>query len=195
MGTAMTCERSLFCSAESVSVGRFRMSVSSFVTSDGLAVDPQTPVQIKVGRAADPVSFTQSVATALGSKLTAARKKGDLWWVHPDSRTKVTIEFVQRTDGTAKPLRIHTVTIVQDVSRATSQELADTSSVAKAPAAEESNGLIEAVLRSTLLETVLGDEVPALDLCGVHTQVHVASVNVGVPLLDDTCTPVAFFSV
>ena len=55
--------------------------------------------------------LTHSMATRLGKKLTDVRKNGDLWWLRPDGKTQVTIEYVQRADGSVEtqenPHRCH----------------------------------------------------------------------------------------
>merc|ERR1712194_961096 len=47
----------------------------------------------------DCMPLTHSIATRLGKKLTDVRKSGDLWWLRPDGKTQVTIEYLQRADG------------------------------------------------------------------------------------------------
>merc|ERR1712025_1194635 len=46
-----------------------------------------------------------------GKKLTDVRKDGSLWWLRPDGKTQVTIEYQQNEDGSVEPLKIHTVVI------------------------------------------------------------------------------------
>merc|ERR1712032_953177 len=55
--------------------------------------------------------LTHSVATKLGKKLTDVRKSGELWWLRPDGKTQVTIEYKQNTDGSVEPIKIHTIVI------------------------------------------------------------------------------------
>merc|ERR1712224_319369 len=55
--------------------------------------------------------LTHLLATLLGKKLTDVRKSGHLWWLRPDGRTQVTIEYKQHADGSVEPLKIHTVVI------------------------------------------------------------------------------------
>merc|ERR1711920_384679 len=43
--------------------------------------------------------------------LTDVRKDGSLWWLRPDGKTQVTIEYKQKADGSVEPLKIHTVVI------------------------------------------------------------------------------------
>merc|ERR1712070_1026248 len=59
----------------------------------------------------DCMPLTHSVATKLGKKLTDVRKNGKLWWLRPDGKTQVTIEYLQKTDGAVEPKKIHTVVI------------------------------------------------------------------------------------
>jgi len=55
--------------------------------------------------------LTHMMATQLGKRLTDVRKDGSLWWLRPDGKTQVTIEYKQHTDGAVTPLKIHTVVI------------------------------------------------------------------------------------
>jgi len=55
--------------------------------------------------------LTHLFATKLGKQLTDVRKDGTLWWLRPDGKTQVTIEYKQHTDGSVTPLKIHTVVI------------------------------------------------------------------------------------
>merc|ERR1719364_137201 len=59
----------------------------------------------------DCMPLTHSMATRLGKVLTEVRKSGLLWWLRPDGKTQVTIEYVQKADGSVEPIRIHTVVI------------------------------------------------------------------------------------
>merc|ERR1711885_99192 len=60
---------------------------------------------------ADCMPLTILMATRLGKKLTDVRKSGHLWWLRPDGKTQVTIEYMQNEDGSVEPLKIHTVVI------------------------------------------------------------------------------------
>merc|ERR1712054_634637 len=60
---------------------------------------------------ADCMPLTHSMATRLGKKLTDVRKSGHLWWLRPDSKTQVTIQYLQKADGSVEPQKIHTVVI------------------------------------------------------------------------------------
>merc|ERR1711865_1099576 len=55
--------------------------------------------------------LTHMMATQLGKKLTDVRKDGSLWWLRPDGKTQVTIEYKQHTDGSVTPIKIHTFVI------------------------------------------------------------------------------------
>merc|ERR1711985_176314 len=59
----------------------------------------------------DCMPLTHSIATRLGKKLTDVRKDGRLWWLRPDGKTQVTIEYKKNDDGSVEPLKIHTVVI------------------------------------------------------------------------------------
>ena len=52
---------------------------------------------------------TNSMTTLWRNKLTDARKNGDLWWLRLDGTTRMTIEYVQRDDGSVGPRKTHTV--------------------------------------------------------------------------------------
>merc|ERR1711977_783476 len=60
---------------------------------------------------ADAMPLTHSMATRLGKTLTDVRKSGELWWLRPDGKTQVTIEYEQKPDGSVEPKKIHTVVI------------------------------------------------------------------------------------
>jgi len=55
--------------------------------------------------------LTHTLATQLGKRLTDVRKDGSCWWLRPDGKTQVTIEYKQHTDGSVEPLKIHTIVI------------------------------------------------------------------------------------
>merc|ERR1712183_596865 len=100
-------------------------------------------------------------ATRLGKKLTDVRKSGELWWLRPDGKTQVTIEYLQREDGSVEPKKIHTVVISTqhaEPSKATRcKEVAGyTGEEMTAPSMEEMNKLIvEKVVKATLQEIKL----------------------------------------
>merc|ERR1712003_441233 len=110
---------------------------------------------------ADCMPLTHSVATRLGEKLTDVRKSGLLWWLRPDGKTQVTIQYKQHEDGSVEPLKFHTVVISTqhaEPSKATRRkEVAGyTGPDDTAPSMEEMNKLIEEkVIRRTLSEIIL----------------------------------------
>jgi len=127
----------------------------------------------------DCMPLTHSMATRLGKTLTDVRKSGLLWWLRPDGKTQVTIEYLQKADGSVEPLRIHTVVISTqhaEPSKATRcNEVAGyTGPDATAPSMEEMNKLIiQEVVVKTLSEIILKNGKPALTLYGDHTNMHI----------------------
>merc|ERR1719449_542540 len=127
----------------------------------------------------DCMPLTHSMATRLGKKLTDVRKSGELWWLRPDGKTQVTIEYLQRADGSVEPQKIHTVVISTqhaEPSKATRcKEVAGyTGPDATAPTMEEMNKLIEEkVIKKTLEEIKLKNGKPAITLYGSHTHLHI----------------------
>jgi len=123
----------------------------------------------------DAMPLTHSMATRLGKKLTDVRKNGDLWWLRPDGKTQVTIEYVQRADGSVEPRKIHTVVIstqhAEPLKAVRSKEVAGYSGPEEtAPSMEEMNKLIEEkVIRKTLEEIILKNGQPALTLYDTAT--------------------------
>merc|ERR1739847_18152 len=104
----------------------------------------------------DCMPLTHSMATRLGKKLTDVRKSGKLWWLRPDGKTQVTIQYLQRADGSVEPQKIHTVVISTqhaEPSKATCcKEVAGYKGAdATAPSMEEMYKLIEEnVIKKTL---------------------------------------------
>merc|ERR1711985_128052 len=47
---------------------------------------------------ADCMPLTHSMATRLGKTLTDVRKSGELWWLRPDGKTQVTIQYRQNAE-------------------------------------------------------------------------------------------------
>lgn len=127
----------------------------------------------------DCMPLTHSMATRLGKKLTDVRKSGELWWLRPDGKTQVTIEYLQRVDGSVEPKKIHTVVISTqhaEPSKATRcKECAGYSGADEtAPSMEEMNKLIEEkVIKRTLEEIKLKNGDAALTLYGAHTHLHI----------------------
>merc|ERR1712113_1041970 len=128
---------------------------------------------------ADCMPLTHSVATKLGKTLTDVRKSGELWWLRPDGKTQVTIEYKQKPDGSVEPQKIHTVVISTqhaEPSKATrKKEVAGyTGPDATAPSMKEMNDLIvEKVVKRTLAEIKLKNGQPALSLFGDHTPLYI----------------------
>merc|ERR1712217_36548 len=119
------------------------------------------------------------MATRLGKKLTDVRKSGLLWWLRPDGKTQVTIEYLHNSDGSVEPKKIHTVVISTqhaEPSKATRRkEVAGyTGPDATAPSMEEMNKLIvEEVVKKTLQEIILKNGKPAITLYGDFTHLHI----------------------
>ena len=59
----------------------------------------------------DCMPLAHSMATRLGKTLTDVRNSGELWWLRPDGKTQVTIDYKQKADGFVEPQEIHTVVI------------------------------------------------------------------------------------
>jgi len=123
--------------------------------------------------------LTHSMATRLGKKLTDVRKDGSLWWLRPDGKTQVTIEYVEKADGSVEPQKIHTVVI--STQHAEPSKAVRTKECAgykgpemTAPSMEEMNKLIvEHVVKETLKEITLKNGKQALTLYGDHTHLHI----------------------
>merc|ERR1712050_229140 len=123
--------------------------------------------------------LTHSMATLLGKKLTDVRKSGHLWWLRPDGKTQVTIEYLQKADGSVEPRKIHTIVIstqhAEPLKATRRKEVAGyTGPDATAPSMEEMNKLIvEEVVKKTLEEIKLKNGNPAITLFGDHTHLHI----------------------
>merc|ERR1712184_168504 len=128
---------------------------------------------------ADCMPLTHSVATKLGKTLTDVRKSGELWWLRPDGKTQVTIEYKQLADGSVEPVKFHTVVISTqhaEPSKATRcKEVAGYKGAdATAPSMEEMNKLIvEKVVKKTLEEIKLKNGKPAISLFGDFTHLYI----------------------
>merc|ERR1712070_44846 len=118
-------------------------------------------------------------ATRLGKKLTDVRKSGLLWWLRPDGKTQVTIEYLQKADGSVEPQKIHTVVISSqhaEPKKATKCKEMEgyTGKDETAPSMEEMNRLItKEVVEKTLEEIILKNGQPAITLYGAHTNMHI----------------------
>merc|ERR1712099_139548 len=127
----------------------------------------------------DCMPLTHSMATRLGKKLTDVRKSGLLWWLRPDGKTQVTIEYLQKADGSVEPRKIHTVVIstqhAEPLKATRCKEVAGyTGKDATAPSMEEMNKLIvEEVVKKTLAEITLKSGASAITLFGDHTHLHI----------------------
>merc|ERR1711877_96052 len=127
----------------------------------------------------DCMPLTHSMATRLGKTLTDVRKSGELWWLRPDGKTQVTIEYLQKADGSVEPQKIHTVVISTqhaEPSKATRRkEVAGyTGPDAVTPTMEEMNKLIvEEVVKKTLQEIKLKNGDAAITLFGDHTHLYI----------------------
>jgi S-adenosylmethionine synthetase len=127
----------------------------------------------------DCMPLTHSMATRLGKTLTDVRKSGELWWLRPDGKTQVTIEYKQKADGSVEPQKVHTVVIstqhAEPLKATRKKEVAGyTGPDATAPSMKEMNDLIvEKVVKRTLAEIKLKNGQPALTLFGDHTHLHI----------------------
>merc|ERR1712013_853444 len=128
----------------------------------------------------DCLPLTHLMATRLGKTLTDVRKSGELWWLRPDGKTQVTIEYVNKKDGSVEPLRIHTVVISTQHAEpgvaTRCKEVAGYSGADEtAPSMEEMNNLIvQEVIVKTLEEIILKNGAPALTLYDpANTQKHI----------------------
>merc|ERR1712063_250361 len=101
----------------------------------------------------DCMPLTHSMATRLGKTLTDVRKSGELWWLRPDGKTQVTIEYQQKADGSVEPTKIHTVVIstqhAEPLKAKRTKECAGyTSEEMTAPSMEEMNKqIVEKVIK------------------------------------------------
>merc|ERR1711957_579802 len=111
----------------------------------------------------DCMPLTHSMATRLGKTLTEVRKSGECWWLRPDGKTQVTIEYLQKTDGSVEPISIHTVVI--------STQHAEPSKAVRTK--EVNKQIIEKVVKRTLSEIILKNGKPALTLYGDHTHNYI----------------------
>jgi S-adenosylmethionine synthetase len=127
----------------------------------------------------DCMPLTHSMATRLGKKLTDVRKDGSLWWLRPDGKTQVTIEYLQKADGSVEPLKIHTVVIstqhAEPLKAVRTKECAGYSGPEMtAPSMDDMNKqIVEKVIKETLKEITLKSGKPALTLFGDHTHLHI----------------------
>eukprot|EP00811_Abedinium_folium_P034457 NODE_7335_length_1588_cov_108.056126.p1 GENE.NODE_7335_length_1588_cov_108.056126~~NODE_7335_length_1588_cov_108.056126.p1 ORF type:complete len:486 (+),score=115.20 NODE_7335_length_1588_cov_108.056126:95-1459(+) len=124
----------------------------------------------------DCMPLTHSMATRLGKKLTDVRKSGDLWWLRPDGKTQVTVEYVQRPDGSVEPRKVHTVVISTQHAAPGASMVEETGSGngEVAPSMDEMNrAIVEKVVKKTLEEIKLKNGSSALSLFGDHTHLFI----------------------
>merc|ERR1711939_477915 len=127
----------------------------------------------------DCMPLTHSMATTLGYTLTEVRKNGKLWWLRPDGKTQVTIEYLQKEDGSVEPQKIHTVLIstqhAEPSKAVRSEECAGyTGPEMTAPSMEDMNkAIIEDVVKATLRNIILKNGNPAVSLYGDRTHLHI----------------------
>merc|ERR1719281_520678 len=123
--------------------------------------------------------LTHLLATLLGKKLTDVRKSGHLWWLRPDGKTQVTIEYLQKADGSVEPQKIHTVVISTQhaepgVALRSKEVEGYTGAEATAPSMARMNELIVSeVIVKCLEEITLKNGKPAVTLYGAHTNLHI----------------------
>jgi len=127
----------------------------------------------------DCMPLTHSMATRLGKTLTDVRKSGELWWLRPDGKTQVTIEYLQKQDGSVEPQKIHTVVIstqhAEPLKATRCKEVAGYAGADEtAPSMDEMNKLIEEkVVRRTLDGITLKSGKSAISLYGAHTHNYI----------------------
>merc|ERR1711881_221904 len=127
----------------------------------------------------DCMPLTHSMATRLGKKLTDVRKNGELWWLRPDGKTQVTIQYQQKADGSVEPQKIHTVVIstqhAEPLKATRCREVAGYKGPdATAPSMEDMNkAIVEDVVKKTLQEIILKNGKSAITLFGDHTHLHI----------------------
>jgi len=127
----------------------------------------------------DCMPLTILIATRLGKQLTDVRKNGLLWWLRPDGKTQVTIEYKQNKDGSVEPLSIHTVVIstqhAEPSKAKRSEEVQGWQGVDQlAPSMDEMNTLIEKeVIVKCLKDIKLKNGKTAHTLYGDHTHLHI----------------------
>merc|ERR1711966_414944 len=101
------------------------------------------------------------------------------WWLRPDGKTQVTVEYAQKADGSVEPLKVHTVVISTqhaEPSKATRDVETGKADAGKevAPSMEEMNKLIVSdVVEATLKEIKLKNGQQAITLYGAHTNMHI----------------------
>merc|ERR1711972_1012325 len=129
---------------------------------------------------ADCMPLTHSMATRLGKTLTDVRKSGELWWLRPDGKTQVTIQYLQKSDGSVEPQKIHTVVIstqhAEPLKATRVKEVAGyTGEDATAPSMEDMNKeIVEKVVKRTLASITLKNGESAMTLFSdADTHLHI----------------------
>merc|ERR1712050_325657 len=127
----------------------------------------------------DCMPLTHSMATRLGKTFTDVRKSGECWWLRPDGKTQVTIEYIQKKDGSVEPKKIHTVVIstqhAEPLKAVRTKECAGYSGPEMtAPSMEDMNkSIVENVVKRTLKSITLKNGETALTLFGDHTHLYI----------------------
>jgi len=127
----------------------------------------------------DCMPLTILMATRLGKKLTDVRKDGSLWWLRPDGKTQVTIEYQQNEDGSVEPLKIHTVVISTQHAEPSKAKRTEEVAGYKGPEAiapsmqQMNDAIVKDVIEKCLSEIILKNGKPALSLYGAHTHLHI----------------------
>merc|ERR1711892_1149476 len=104
---------------------------------------------------------------------------GKLWWLRPGGKTQVTIDYLQKADGSVEPQKIHTVLIstqhAEPSKAVRSKECAGyTGAEMTAPSMADTNkAIVEDVVKATLKEIILKNGQSALTLFGDHTHLHI----------------------
>merc|ERR1712224_977100 len=110
---------------------------------------------------------------------TDVRKSGELWWLRPDGKTQVTIEYKQKEDGSVEPQKIHTVVIstqhAEPLKAKRTKECAGyKGEEMTAPSMEDMNkSIVENVVKRTLKSITLKNGETALTLFGDHTHLYI----------------------
>merc|ERR1712134_175420 len=110
---------------------------------------------------ANCMPLTHSMATRLGKTLTDVRKSGECWWLRSDGKTQVTIQYLQKADGSVEPTKIHTVVIstqhAEPLKAVRTKEVEGyTGAEMTAPSMDDMNKAIEEkVIQATLKEIKL----------------------------------------
>mmetsp|Transcript_15997 Transcript_15997/g.53786 ORF Transcript_15997/g.53786 Transcript_15997/m.53786 type:complete len:470 (-) Transcript_15997:1120-2529(-) len=127
----------------------------------------------------DCMPLTHLIATRLGKTLTDVRKDGSLWWLRPDGKTQITIEYKSHTDGSVEPLKIHTIVIsTQHAEPSKAKRKAECAGYEgpdeTAPSMKDMNeAIVKHVIEKTLEEIILKNGKPAITLydrkqCKLH---------------------------